>query len=249
MHASGAAAPAPDRTSTSSLYTGGTAELLNGGNIHGYERTDPFFVNGFWKFDSLPAVMRLVQKGVFGGTFRGWSLQTAGPHLLLVLRSDFGTGKEILLQKNNALATGNWYQLTVSVDGSSTAAGCKVWINRVLQTMTVGTDALSGTIVNAGAFSINGMKDGATWYVTGKVNQVLIGSGTTLSQSDVEAFADGSGHPVDPTSHPKFGNVVSHYALASATDAASFPVFNDTVGSFDLTYEDGELADLSADLP
>lgn len=67
-------------------------------------------------------------------------------HVLLV--NNFGGGDLIEVRSTNTVPSGQSTAITVTYDGSSTAAGVKIYFDRVLETNVVITDALTGTILN-----------------------------------------------------------------------------------------------------
>lgn len=231
-------------TNDYSLLFDGVDEYLNGGDVHGFERTDAFTASIWVRFNSLPGLSRLVDKGVTAPSYRGWSISAEGSALVIVLRSDNATANDIWLQKNSAFATGQWYHVVLSYDGSSTAAGCDCYIDRVLQTMTVNRDALSGTIVTTSNFGIGAAPGRGDGFCNAYIDEVSLWD-VALSQSEINELAS-SGSPANLAAHSQYTNLRAWYRMGDPSDSIAASGVLDRKGTAHLTPINMEAGDIAA---
>jgi hypothetical protein len=81
--------------------------------------------------------------------FSGWSLMV-GSAFTNTLHFDFvgTTGTSLHAHGSTALVTGTAYGITVTYDGSGSAAGIQIYVNGVAETMTVITNTATGATTN-----------------------------------------------------------------------------------------------------
>jgi hypothetical protein len=96
-------------------------------------------------------------------TFKGWEIGTTsgGPFEIVVWLSNNLSSNGIEVQNNVSLTTGTLYNIVMTYDGSRTAAGVKIYINGVNQTLIVTSNNLSATIANTKPVAIGARVDGS----------------------------------------------------------------------------------------
>ena len=128
----------------------GTDDYISLGDVLSFERTDSFSVSVLVKRDSVDDYHGLIGKMDDASPHRGWALYFHGADnkLYWVLRTHSTDKKLIGVKTDTAFATtGVWIDATATYDGSSTAAGLKIYINGSPAATSVVADALDGTIV------------------------------------------------------------------------------------------------------
>lgn len=156
-----------------SLLLQGTDEYVTMGNVLGFERTDAFSVSCWFK-TTLAVASYLVAKMGGSTTYRGYAIGTStGGVLSFILRSDSGTNDAILVTTVNSYNDNAWHHAVFTYDGSSTAAGCKGYIDGSLVSTTTVYDALTATIVSTDAFIFGCRADLASFY-TGNLDEVSV---------------------------------------------------------------------------
>lgn len=61
------------------------------------------------------------------------------------------------------LVSNTTYRITVTMDGSATIAGCKIYVNNASQVITTGANTLTGTTINAKALNIGSDSWSGSW--------------------------------------------------------------------------------------
>ena len=87
------------------------------------------------------------------------------------------------------LLASTWYTFTATYDGSSTAAGTKLYINGVQETPTVTVNALSASIISDAAANIGARNSAAEWF-NGRIANVGIWN-VELTAAEVASLAKG----------------------------------------------------------
>lgn len=88
---------------------------------------------------------------------------------------------------DNSISTGRWQHLLVTYDGSSTAAGVRVYLNGALQTTSAPYDSLTGSITTTEPFRI-GRRSTSAFY-KGAIDDLRIYA-RTLSAEEARQLAD-----------------------------------------------------------
>lgn len=172
---------------TKSLLFGGTDEYVAIGNVLDYERTSPFSIS-FWFKTTDASGPYLINKMGAATAYRGYgvAMETTG-ELTFVLRNDNATTNRILVRTvTSGYNGGTWHHAVWTYDGSSTAAGCKCYIDGSSVSLTTVTDALSGTIVTTDPLWLGAAYYGGVpgSYYTGNLDEVSIHS-KALSSTEV----------------------------------------------------------------
>ena len=164
-------------------------ELANESNFD-FERTDKFNWAGYRYFDALGNTETLFAKWQTT-TPRGILIQKTSANKIRVIISNTATTNEIQVTTSNTVSATTWYHIVVTYDGSSTAAGVKIYIDSVLQSTTLDTNNLSATILNNKVATIAGRDNGAgsyTDYFTGDADEDRIYKVNVLSQYQINAL-------------------------------------------------------------
>jgi hypothetical protein len=98
---------------------------------------------------------------------------TAAGNIRVVLMAD-NISDKIDISSVGTVSSGVWSHVVVTNDGSQTAAGIKIYINKVVQTTTIAFDGLSSPINNAGEILKIGANTGNSRYFSGLIDDVKI---------------------------------------------------------------------------
>jgi len=150
------------------------------GDIANFERTQPFSI-GMWVYPTNIASSPFLAARFIGNQGWSWYITTAGKLDFRLANVYYSNALEI--RGSTTLVDSNWYYVVVTYDGSSTAAGTKMYINSVLETPTVLYDSLTGTTLTAATCYL-GMTSNGTFFLAGKIDETVIYD-TEMTQSDI----------------------------------------------------------------
>jgi hypothetical protein len=159
-----------------------------------FERTDSFSLSGWIKIASNSSGTLISKLGATSSL--GWALLQftggSGPDVALGLFG--GTNNEVLVE-TPALATGVWHNVVATYSGTSTAAGVRIYIDGVSQTLTTLANDLTASIVNAVNPTING-RGGASSMSTDTMDELRISAkGVVFSPDFVTANYNNQKNP------------------------------------------------------
>jgi hypothetical protein len=206
------------------LLDGSTKYLtLANESYYDFERTQPFTLTA-WARRSGTADSAIVSKiDGSGAGLRGWEFgQVTSGQLRLRLENDSSIPNEIYVRSTNVVLTLDvWAHVAATYDGSSTAAGCILYVNGATVPMTTVFDGLSATILDDVSVLI-GARPGPALFWTGSLGRVMIFS-TALSGPQIAALASPENAP--PWEVVRYENIKSHFPLVETT-----ATINDRIG-------------------
>ncbi|MEO5915884.1 MAG: lamin tail domain-containing protein [Luteolibacter sp.] len=215
--------------STAAAIFGGT--WLNAGTGINFERHQTFSATAWIKGGTQDST--IIGDMVQSEEFQGWELHVGtienggnANSVTVWLINDYPA---IAIQVNatTPVLNNQWHHVAFTYDGSSTAAGVKIYIDGIQAATTTGIDTLGSSIANnaAAGLNIGTRMDGAVHNFTGAIdevalfNHVLTGAEmTSVFQSGVESIS----YPQITTTAPLPGQSVT--ALVAADVTFSFPV-------------------------
>ena len=218
---------APD-SSAAADFSGGWLDAGTGIN---FERTQAFSATAWIKGGAQDST--IIGDMVQSEECQGWEMHVGtvenggnANSVTVWLINDYPA---IAIQVNATanVLNGQWHHVAFTYDGSSTAAGVKIYIDGALATSSIALDTLGSSIANntAAGLGIGTRMNGASNTFTGGIdevalfNNVLTGAQmTSIFQSGVESVSFPSVTGTVPTS----GQSVS--ALTAADVTFSFPV-------------------------
>jgi hypothetical protein len=154
----------------------GTNEYATFGNILAFERTDSFSISCWFK--TIDAAGGYLLGKMSGSTaYRGYgATYNANGSLRLILRNDNATTNFLLVTTTSTgWNNGAWHHVVWTYAGTSLASGVCCYVDGALQTLTVGTDALTATIVDTSSFWLGGANSAsAGWLTIGSLDEVSV---------------------------------------------------------------------------
>ncbi|MBI2530351.1 MAG: hypothetical protein HYW05_04375 [Candidatus Diapherotrites archaeon] len=118
-------------------------------SLFDFERTSPFTLSAWVKWAS-GTTQTLLSKQTSAGNAPGWLLiVNANGTLAMWLVNDAGAGWNLIhVDSVSSIGLGTWNHVVMTYDGSSTAAGVKLFINGNQSGTTIVTNTLSASILN-----------------------------------------------------------------------------------------------------
>jgi len=151
------------------------------------ERTDVFSIS-FWARWTSASIMMLVTK-MTAAANTGYEIGTTAAGKVRIRLINTATTNEIDVITPLAYNDGSWYHFTFTKGAGSNAAACKLYVNGAAITLTVTTDNLTATILNAIPLVI-GAYDGGTGRLTGRMADLQFWI-LELSSTNANDLADG----------------------------------------------------------
>lgn len=159
---------APPVTTCYSLLFDGVIEYVNcTDNVaFNFERTDSFTLSSWVKFANIVSTQLFMSK-YDNSINRGYYLALINGKIRLSLQSNTGA-IAATVETTSVVNINQWYNITATFGGTSNAAGCNIYIDGVLQTLTIIQDTLNATILNANTLTI-GASFGALFGLDGNI--------------------------------------------------------------------------------
>ena len=163
-----------------------------------FERTDEFSIQA-WINNEGPDHEVIVAKMPSSGTYRGWMFWfrkegTVG----VVIRNDWPSRNLIEVNTTEIFPDSEWHHVVMTYDGSSEAAGVKVYVNGAVTTPNVVHDGLSETTIIDLNVNIGARDDGKNLFV-GTIDEVGIYNRVLSEDEITQNFeATDSGLAVSP---------------------------------------------------
>ncbi len=147
----GTSALGPTKTNSGKIDGGqsfGGNHYIGLGNNYSFERTNSFTVEGWAKANSL-ASRAIFAKLLAGAVATGYQLRldSSGKYVFFLINSVSGNNY-IKVTGDTTVATGTFYHVVATYDGSSSASGVKMYVNGVPQNLTVNSNTLTSSIIN-----------------------------------------------------------------------------------------------------
>lgn len=154
------------------------------GNNYAFERTSPWTFNLWVKFDTLAANQILINKvGADKGYF---FFQQSSNKFLVQLYATTNVYIEKVENTASMTSTGVWYMVTVTYDGSSTAAGLFIYTQSISRTLTTNKDTLNQTMVGTENLRL-GAFTGTQFGTLGYIDEVGVWN-RPLTQSEITSL-------------------------------------------------------------
>jgi hypothetical protein len=178
-------------------------QLINCGNVLAYERTASWTVFAavqlyYFPPNSSQASVIYTNVPGSGTAFPGHEIWIDNNGKLRVrIMSDIGANNYIGVIGTTRVIDGRKHMIAYSYDGSSTAAGIKVYVDGAPETTTIEHDALTGSIIGAGQSLIVGsQQNDPDFTLTGTLAHFQVDA-VARSAATIAAYHDGAIPPVD----------------------------------------------------
>ena len=158
----------------------GVNQYVNCGNIANFERTQSFSLECWFKTSSGGATLIMLDR-FYMPTIIGYQLYMNAGQIYFILISS-GGGSACQIKTNSTFNNNVFHHVITTYNGSSTAAGIKIYVDGVLQATTTVNDNLSATILNSADFLIARRSDG--YGFPGLLDEIAIYE-SVLTQTNV----------------------------------------------------------------
>ncbi len=165
----------------------GTTQYINAGNVSSmnFDRTNTFSISNWIKTSNVSTNPVIIAKAGGGPAYQGWDLQlTSSGYIIVGLTSNYATTNLISEQSTVTVNDGKWHHIVETYDGSSKAAGMKIYLDNKLLAMTVIHDSLTSSITTSYNIEI-GATYGAGAVFNGSIDEMRVYN-RVLSSTDVQ---------------------------------------------------------------
>lgn len=204
--------PLADNDSTYATFDGttGTVSVADSSSLE-LNNTEAFSLEA-WVRTSASGSQAIVSKMANAAPYQGWEfgLSNGKPYFYLI---NNWNSNAILAVANSAI-DGNWHHLAVTYDGSSKAAGVKLYVDGQPVADTITNDNLTASSVSTAPLDI-GSRAAGSEYFNGSMADIAIYPNTDLSASRVLAQYSAAAQ----TSALEQGPVIYNTAYPQAVDA------------------------------
>lgn len=156
-----------------------------------FGRLDPFSIVFYLDLDATPASFMHFAGTRGGGTASGWRVATSGPgsreKIGVLLDAAPSLGGTIFIQTSANVLTSGLHKIAVTYSGSGTAAGFKIYVDGVDQSITVDSDDLTGNPTNTSKFSIGARASDLGGAFSGLLDELYIYN-REISASEIAEF-------------------------------------------------------------
>ena len=184
--------PNPDTLAAS---LNGSSFITAGQNV-AFNNTTPFSASA-WIQAPPGQDSTIIGKMQPGGTYTGWELHVGavGTGLLNVwLINAYGTS---FIQVNSPVNVldNMWHHVAFTYDGSSTAAGVKIYVDGADATGTVSANNLSGTLLNGVPLCLGTRQAGAAHNFHGAIHEAAVWNVALTPENVFSVFQSGAPQP------------------------------------------------------
>jgi len=173
----------PGKLGNAILFVGDT--YVDGGDIANFEYSQPFSLEAWIYFtnDGYPrTIMSRIDRTAQN---RGFQFFTNDGYLTLYISNDESIGKTIYVYTNVQVGDAAFHHVVATYDGSGLAAGIKLYIDGVQQSVGITSDGLAGgTILNLAKFTI-GCANAIDLFYFGSIDEVVVYS-QVLNQDQID---------------------------------------------------------------
>jgi len=174
-----------------SLSFNGSSQYINCGNIAKFERTDSFSIEYWLKTTSTRQEM--IISTITDSPHTGYQVHMTAGKIILWLCNN-STGNYLMITTINAVNDNLFHHIIITYDGSSSSTGVNIYIDNVLQALSVIQNNLTATILNSNNFTIaQKPSTPSNQYFTGLIDEVVIYDKELAQEEVTERWNNGSG--------------------------------------------------------
>lgn len=154
-----------------SLVFDGT-NYITGGNIFNIGGVTANATLTAWFNTTSTARQSIVSKKTTSASQQGFILGTENGNVFVELRAR--TANRIDVSTVPTYNDGQWHHVLITYNGTTQASGVQIFIDTVLQNITVTTDTLTDSFENTQEFNIGASNDGDAEHFTGQIDEVAL---------------------------------------------------------------------------
>lgn len=229
----------PPWANTYSLVFDGVNDYVDIGDNFNKDRLDPWTMSFWYRPRIVTSQQTIYSKRAASGI--GLELKMLSNGRLDITLMNSGSNY-IRVQMTYSLLPQTWYNVVMTYDGSSTAAGVKLYLNTQSQTLSVVANTLTATILTTQVAYLGQLANSN--FLDGHLDEVSFWN-AVLTAGQVEEIYN-SGRPGDLSSHTALASLVHHWRMG---DAATFPTVADQIGAVNGTMTNMTEASIVTEIP
>ena len=189
-----------------------------------FERTDAFSFS-FWTYKSNTSADGVIAKQSSSSLRRGYYVSLDNS-VNVNFRSSAASWF-LVKSPTNSVVINEWQHIVIAYDGSSNAAGCKIYINSILQTPSILANTLSSTMVDLTVKARIGRRELGNYY-KGSIDEVAIWGKELTSSEVLEIYNLGRKN----SGYMGFG-IISHWKMDTINPVDEISGFDGTSVNMD----------------
>lgn len=155
------------------LFDGSTG-YIDFGNILGFERTDAFSVSCWVNINATSKWHAIYSKMNYTSPYTGHSFYISTTNTLKQYIMGTSTASGLDCNGISSINLNNWYHVVMTYDGSSNCNTLQFYLNSIIQSKTVTTNALGTSILNSINFLIGKRTDKTTENFSGYIQNFKV---------------------------------------------------------------------------
>ena len=169
----------------------GVNDTVDFGNVLDFDGSTPFSISIWIYPTSLSSTSKIpLAKSSNISPFVGYWF-TISTSVTAFSLSNSNPGNYLAIINSENLTNNNWYNLLVTYDGSKSPLGTKLYVNANLNTQTVFSDNLTGSISNTASLKFGARTNAA--YYGGGIDEVGVWNRVLTSTEVTELYNSGTG--------------------------------------------------------
>jgi len=170
----------------------GVNDTVDMGNNLDFDGSTPFSISCWINASAIGGTTKIpLGKALNTSPFTGYwfGIKTSGE--IFFQLSNNGNINWLGIQNSAMLSTSTWYHVVATYDGSKSSSGLKVYVNNALNTQTILSNTLTGSISNTKSFKIGARDNG--FYFGGSVDEVGVWDRELTASEVTDLYNSGSG--------------------------------------------------------
>ena len=170
----------------------GVNDTVDFGNVLDFDGSTPFSISCWINGSSLGSTTKIFLAKCSNTTpFNGYTFGvTSAKNVYFQLSNDANTNFLAIIN-TATLSDSTWYHCLMTYDGSKSSSGLKVYVDNALNTQTIFSDTLTGSISNTKSFKI-GARDNGFFY-GGLVDEISVFNRELTASEVTQLYNGGAG--------------------------------------------------------
>jgi len=215
----------------------GNVSLLN------FDGTDPFSISSWFRTATTAEQAIISKKGTGNGT--GWMVAQNSGRIDFHISGGLAGNRLEVRTPNLSLSNDNWHHVLITYSGNQLASGCQIYVDGVVQILTVSSNTLTLTSANAFNAQIGIRQDTANDF-DGFIDEVAIWDLVLTALEAVDVYDGGIVRNFTALG-PQESNLIGWWRMG---DNDIFPTITDLgTGGNDATMTNMQASNLVGEVP
>jgi len=173
----------------------GSGDDIDFGNIFRFDYDQPFSVSFWANWDADGGSYAIISNTNNSSPYQGWTIEKDSSDRVLFTISQTYTGGNVLDVRSTTTipASGGWYHVVVTYDGTAAPSGVKIYIDDSSSSLTTIQNTLSSTPSYVETLTIGARDSGAANIMDGKIDEVGVWTRVLTSDEVSDLYNSGSG--------------------------------------------------------